>query len=150
MARVEYIGKQPLHLGRGIARGLAWEGPGDIVTCADDIAEKICGFHPDVYRMAPDVPQADGSRVPPPGPVKAEGATEPPNPNRLIGSYKIVEGGKEKPVEHAGVMAIRSHMIKKLGLTLRKKMSKAELLSVLEECLQAKVPPAKDPDPDEE
>lgn len=132
MARVEYIGKQPYHSGRGFSRGLVWHGPGDIVECADDIAEKLVRFHPDIYRLVPETRTGAGAPVPVPTELAAELS------DHLITSYMIQEAGVEKPAYAVSVLTLRHHLSREFGVRLeRKHMRRTDLLHLLKEHLEA-------------
>ena len=131
MTPVEYIGTKDCQVGRGIARGLVWNGPNDVIPIADDIAEKITTWHPDTYRLS------TGGRSEPGAPVEP-GKAEGPADQRLVSTYKILAAGKMVPAERAGYMTLRAHMMTELGLELPDKAKKVELLTILEGVLKAR------------
>ena len=100
MTPVEYIGTKECQVGRGIAKGLVWNGPNDVIPIADDIAEKITTWHPDTYRLS------TGGRSEPGAPVEP-GKAEGPADQRLVSTYKILSAGEMVPAERAGYMALR-------------------------------------------
>lgn len=132
MTPVEYIGTKECQIGRGLARGLVWNGPNDVIPIADDIAEKITTWHPDTYRLATAASSAPGAPVEPGKPETN------PNEKRLVSTYTVLSAGGMVPAERSGFKALESHMKKELGLELPEKSTKAKLLDILEGVLQTR------------